>query len=514
MRSWTLYWIVSVSGASVLAIEMLGTRILGPFYGVSLFLWSALIAVTLAALSVGYAIGGSWADRGPRMSRLGLLLLVAGAWLLLVPLLQRPVLRLTEPLGLRAAVLLAAGVLFAPPLTLLGMVSPYAVRLKASSLDRVGRTAGNLYAVSTVASVVAALVTGFFLIPNVGVSRLVLLVALLLLSAGGLAVAGAGRSRAGTGVAALLVAAAVLGFWKLPARAAAPERGIVALEQSPYAEIAVVDLDVARYLVIDGAIHTMVVRDSWEPLHRYAAALGVCKFLFDAPGDLLAIGLGGGAVVHSYAQAGWRVDAVEIDPTVARFARSYFGLEDSDAHVFEMDGRRFVATHDESYDLIVLDAYGSSSIPFHLTTSEAFALLARRLRPAGVLAINVEAKGWDDILVRALAATLGGQFETVLALPCSEPPNALGNVLLLASNRELDFPEERLPDPVALLPDPDAHFTVVQMNHAWDNRFSPETAGAPVLTDDRNPVDIWAERINLAARRNLHTFWSRRGYEW
>src|SRR5262245_42111054 len=161
-----LYFVVSIAGAAVLAIEILGTRVLGPFYGVSLFLWSALITATLAALSLGYWLGGRWADAGPRPARLGALLAAAGAWLLLVPWIRQPVLAHLEPLGLRAAVLVAASVLFVPPLALLGMVTPYAVRLATSNLEHLGRTAGNLFAVSTIASVASALATGFFLIPN------------------------------------------------------------------------------------------------------------------------------------------------------------------------------------------------------------------------------------------------------------------------------------------------------------------------------------------------------------
>jgi spermidine synthase len=324
----------------------------------------------------------------------------------------------------------------------------------------------------------------------------------------------AGLAFAGAGAAVLLAALAIVALWKLPARAALPSAGLVTVEQSPYAEIGVVDMDEARCLVIDGAIHTMVVRDTWEPLHRYAAAAGVCKFLFESPGRLLVVGLGGGAIVKSYAKEGWQIDAVEIDPAVTRIARTYFGLGESEARVFEMDGRRFLSTRDETWDLIVLDAYGSSSIPFHLVTREAFGLVAQRLASGGVLAINVEAKGWDDVLVRALTVTLEQHFSTVVALPVSEPPNALGNLLVLAANRDLEFPEEKLPHPQDVEQDPSMHFAVVQMNHAWDNRFHPETRGVSVLTDDRNPVDIWAERINLAARKGLHRYWSQRGFEW
>ncbi|MGH7600761.1 MAG: fused MFS/spermidine synthase, partial [bacterium] len=113
MRNFYLYFIVFISGAAVLAVEILGTRILGPFYGVSLFLWSALITVTLAALSLGYAIGGRWADKSATLSRLCSLVAGAGAWLLLIPWLKQPLLVLTESLGLRFAVLVSAFVLFA-----------------------------------------------------------------------------------------------------------------------------------------------------------------------------------------------------------------------------------------------------------------------------------------------------------------------------------------------------------------------------------------------------------------
>src|SRR5690349_13543858 len=114
-----LYLVVSLSGAAVLAIEILGTRVLGPWYGVSLYLWSALISVTLAALSVGYWLGGRWADRGVTAAKLAVPLAIAGVWMLAVPWLRGPVIAMSQRWGLRTAVLAAATVLFFPPLALL-----------------------------------------------------------------------------------------------------------------------------------------------------------------------------------------------------------------------------------------------------------------------------------------------------------------------------------------------------------------------------------------------------------
>lgn len=489
--------LVFVSGAAVLAVELLGTRVLGPFYGVSLFLWSALITVTLLALSVGYAIGGRWADRGPKLERLCVVLIAAGTWMLVVPWLRAPVLAVSEPLGLRAAVLVASLLLFAPPLTLLGMVAPYAIRLRASSLGEVGRTAGDLYALSTVGSVLAALLTGFVLIPYVGVGKLLFLVGALLAGMGLLGLL-ASRKVAATGIASL--ALAPLAFFGLGAAAEGPDpsRGLLSIEHSPYAEIRVVELDGTRYMLIDGGTHTIVQADTLDSVFSYVHVLDLLNNVCAEPGRLLLVGLGGGSVAKLFARQGWEVDAVEIDPVVTRVARRDFGLTESEARVHHADGRSWLGSSTEAYDAIVLDAFGSSSIPFHLVTSESFELAAERLTPGGVLALNVECIGWDDPLVRSLAATLRERFAHVLALPIAEPPDQLGNLILFASQRELDIARE-------IPPTPDRWSSVYDKNHAWDNRFAPEAdAAAVVLTDDLNPVDIWSDRINHAARRDLH----------
>jgi spermidine synthase len=511
MRNFYLYVIVFIAGAAVLAVEILGTRILGPFYGVSLFLWSALITVTLAALSLGYAVGGRWADKNATLSRLCILVAGAGAWVTLIPWIKQPLLLLAEPLGLRFAVLASAFILFAPPLTLLGMVSPYAIKLKTASLNVVGRTAGNLYAISTVASVVSALLTGFFLIPNVGVKRLTLAIgALLLITAATGLIAGKKLKLKALGIVFILFLIAAV-VWILPSNDTDPDKGLLAVEQSPYAEIRVLDTNKRRHLLIDGGTHTIVDPSTWQSHFPYVAVMDLTKSFFENPGELLLVGLGGGSVVKSFAKDGWKVDAVEIDPVVIKVAREHFGLEASEGNVFEMDGRQYLLRHEKNYEIIAMDAFGSSSIPFHLVTEEAFALIASRLKPDGVLAINIEALGWHHILVRALAATLGKSFSHVLALPTYLQPERIGNMIMLASNREMK-PNRPMEGDIT-----DLKYVLTPLyyqNQAWANRFAPDIRGVPVLTDDLNPVDIWAEAINLAARRDLHRYFEESGLSW
>ncbi len=513
MKNLYLYSIVFVGGAAVLAIEILGTRILGPFYGVSLFLWSALITVTLIALSIGYAAGGRWADRGATLPRLCLIIALAGAWILLIPWIKRTVLLIAEPFGLRFAVLMSAFILFAPPLTLLGMVGPYAIKLRTKDLNEVGSTAGNIFAISTIASVISALLTGYFLIPNVGVKLLTLITGFILLISASIGLTPRLNPKLRTLVVMVILLAGVLCIREASRSSIDPEHGLISIKQSPYGEIRVLDIESSRYLLIDGGVHTMVSLSDFKSLFPYVAVMDLTRFFFDSPGKLLLIGLGGGSIVKTFAQHGWDVDAVEIDPVVTKLALRYFGLEPSEAKIFQMDGRRFLLTHKERYDLIIMDAFGSSSIPFHLVTEESFGLIASRLKENGILAMNIEAIGWRDEIVRSLATTLKQHFDEVLALPTAEA-NTLGNVVLLASRKKrLEFPHEML-EPEAHGPDAYLHSYARQMNHAWDNRFVPETDSKLLLTDDLNRVDLRAEEINNVAREQLHSYFGKDGLSW
>jgi len=502
-----LYLVVSVSGASVLAVELLGTRLLGPFYGVSLFLWSALITVTLAALSAGYALGGLMADRRCTFGRLAWILGIAGAWLCLIPFSRTPVVTALEPLGLRAAVLLAATVLFFPPLMLLGMVSPFAVKIRTSTLSEVGRSAGYLYAVSTMASVVAAILTGFVLIPVMGVFRLTLAIGALLLLTSAFTSLRTGRGFRAAFLAVLSIAAAAVASTSAGKPAAAGEAKILAFDQSPYGEISVVEFRKARFLLIDGSVHTFADAETGTNLFPYVNVLDLPRLMFKEAGRALLIGLGGGSAARNLSIHCWGVDAVEIDPVVSGYAREHFGLDEDDADVHLMDGRRFLTRTGERWDMIIVDAFGSGTVPFHLVTVEAVALMKLHLEENGILAVNMLTVGWRSEIVRSMAATLETSFAEVLALPVSEPPNALGNVVLLASDRPMELEWE--------LDDPYSRFSVeYDMRHAWDNSFEPDTDGAVALTDERNPIELWGEEVNLVDRKRLRKYFEGSGLAW
>ncbi|HEX7880680.1 MAG TPA: fused MFS/spermidine synthase, partial [Candidatus Eisenbacteria bacterium] len=283
-----------------------------------------------------------------------------------------------------------------------------------------------------------------------------------------------------------------------------------------YAQLRVIDKDELRHFIIDGGVHTMVYPGDWQTMHRYAIVTTSLTKLFPGHGRVLVVGLGGGSVVKAYRSAGWDVSAVEIDPMVTRFAHDYFGLDPSEAEVTHMDARRFLRKKNGTWDLIVGDAYGSSSVPWQLLTREYFEQMKERLNEGGVVALNLECVGWDDILIRSAAATLKTSFRYVRALPTSEPPDALGNIMLLASDRPIDIGDTiaAFGHPKDFVPDTYRHFAVLQELHAWDNAYEPKTEGAPIMTDDRTPVDLWSERINWVARKDLHEYFAKDGTSW
>lgn len=507
--------VVFISGAAVLAIEILGTRILGPFYGVSLYLWSALITVTLAALSLGYVIGGRWADKTAKVSRLSIIVGSAGLWLLVIPWIKQPVLLITETFGLRIAVLIAAFILFSPPLVMLGMVGPYIIRLKISNIAMAGRTAGDVYAISTVASVLSAVLTGFILIPNFGLARLTVTIGIILLLTASLGLIANIRSRLFILIFTLCLLVSVIAAWKIPDDKNDSVKGLLTVRQSAYAEIRVADISNTRHMIIDGATHTFVNLSNWGSLLGYVPVMHLNNLIFENPGKLLLIGLGGGSLVKSFYNAGWEIDAVEIDPVVTELAFKYFGLEQSEGNIFHADGRQFLKYNDKKYDLIILDAYGSGHIPFHLVTEESFALIKSRLNKGGVVAVNIFSVGWRDEIVNSIAKTVNTQFKEVIALPVARQPDELGNLVMLASDRKIDFSPNKLPSPRYYYEKPYKRWFVSEMNHAWSSGFTPEKTDETILfTDDLNPVDIMGERINYEDRKRLHKYYEEEGLSW
>ena len=441
-----LYVVVFLCGAVLMGLEIVGSRILAPTFGSSIFVWGSLISVVLAALSLGYWLGGKAADRWPRVSVMALFIALPGVMVALMPLYYRELNAwiLGGTFGARMGPLMSSVVLFLVPSIFLGTVSPFAVRLQARAVASVGKTAGGLYAVSTGGSIAGTMATAFYLISVMGVAKIVhaLGITLLLVAAMVFLV---GRKAARGGIA---FACAVLLFggvvWH--ERISASNIGTLYEKDTFYHHIMVAEYGGTRHLKFDDTEQsTISVDDPWNLDLLYTRTMALAFAFQPQPAKVLAIGLGGGSlpkrIVHDYPEV--VLDAVEIDPEVVAVARRFFEVpDDPRLRLRVMDGRRFIREADGLYDLIFLDAYNSDTIPFHLTTSEFYRELEEHLGPGGFVCSNIIGiiRGEGNAYFQAMYRTLAETFPAVYVFPVfengSETVTDELNVILVAGREE------------------------------------------------------------------------------
>ena len=328
-----LYGTVTITGAAVMILELLGTRIIGPFYGVSLYVWSSLIAVTLIALALGYFVGGHFADRFPGI-RLGQVILFSALATMLIPFLSGPVLLLTNSLGLRAGAFASALLLFTLPLTALAMVGPYVIKRATRDLSGVGTASGTVYAVSTIGSVAGTLLLGFYLLPLFGTRAILLSLSLLLTTLGVFVTwherATGLRPRSFASITAAAVAFVMLatsGF----AESRKPVEGFTVRSEaeSTYGWVRVVDDERRglRLMLSDASVISAVDLKLDRSVLGYQQVLGLLPMFRPEAKQALLIGLGGGHVARDLKSQGIVTDTIEIDPAVADAAQRFFHFE-------------------------------------------------------------------------------------------------------------------------------------------------------------------------------------------
>jgi spermidine synthase len=517
---------VFLAGAALLGLEIAASRVLAPYFGNSLYVWGALIGIVLAGLSTGYWVGGIVADRWPTPRLLVAMLAAASLLVLAIPFVDGWVLdRLVswDP-GPRLNPLLATVFLFGAQSVILGTASPIAVRLLGRSVERLGRTAGRLFAVSTAGSIAGTFATSFWLIPELGTDQVLASAAVALMLAAAavalverLALTGlVTLALAGASVGAVVslapegggtVAASQLRNWSPVYRLQAAENRqgsieesqqgytILHTEDSQYHRIAVVEDDRSRYLRFDSSFQSGMFKDDpFATRFDYSDYLQLPFAYRPDTKRVLYIGLGGGSAT----KRAWRdfpsaqLDAVELDPAVVDVAYEYFALpRDPRIDVTVEDGRRFLAQNEGPWDAIVVDAFYSDSIPFHLATREFLELARSRLTPGGVVATNIigAVRGAQSRLFRSMLRTYRSVFPTVAVHPVGEEAaDLIRNIILVASEGAApskEFLRERWADVRKRSPGaPD-------LRGAIDRRVDEPIAtnDVPVLTDAYAPTD-------------------------
>jgi spermidine synthase len=407
----TLTGVVFAAGVGSLATEIAASRLLAPYFGNSTIVWANVIGLVLASLSLGYWLGGRLADRRPTPRTLGFVVVLAACLIAVTPFVARPMLDASveglDRVSAGAAIGSFFGVLilFVPPVTLLGMVAPFAIRLALTGVETAGTVAGRLYAVSTVGSLLGTFLSALVTIPAFGTQR-TLLASAALIGAGGAVLLGRRWLVLAVGLAALLL---------VPPGAVKAQSGLIFEDESRYQFIQVVERDGVRRLYLDEglATHSVWRRDEVLTGGVWDTYLAVPDLLGRPPENVAMLGNAAGTAARAYEQyyPGARIDGAELDPAVSEVGRRFFAMgQIGTLEVHDLDARAFLRRSDRLYDVIIVDAYRPPYVPFHLTTREFFELVRERLRPGGIVALNVATTPSDH----SLAEGIGGTLATVM----------------------------------------------------------------------------------------------------
>jgi spermidine synthase len=501
-----LYFVAFVSGAIVMSFEMLGSRYLAPYFGSGIYTWAALISTVLAALCAGYFIGGTLADRHPSPVLLALTLAIGSAYLVLLPAFADAALEFfvwsIDDIALGG--LAAAFAIMFFPVTLLGMFSPFAIRLLLHSQLKSGTISGMVYGVSTAGSIVGTLGTTFFLIPAIGSRAITYGMGVLGILASGLLVGAArGKRSARAGAVALLLVCCGL---PSPSRAAEEpfdagiraemlkkKNGLISHTETVYNDIFVGKYE--NILKMAFQWKGWYTRQSEANLADpddlpllYTRAFTIAAIYPPQIKRVLVLGLGGGSIpvyLHRFLPE-VTIDVVEIDPGIIAAAKKYFGVRETNRlHLFESDGRVFLNRHREPYDIIMVDVFSGSYIPFHMMTKEFYQLVRNRLNPHGVAALNI----WPaEKLFASNVRTMKLAFESLDFFDSGDPTVEATSVIVTAPLDPVDA-AETAQRAAAAQEHYRFRFDVTKL--AKERRMQPPAGKGEILTDDYAPANVF-----------------------
>ena len=487
MKKSLLYLTAFTGGLSVLVMEILGTRLVSPFYGATIFVWTSSIAVTLGALALGYWLGGLFIDRYPT-SRTFFSTVVWSGILFLLPIkLDQWVLFTTDSLGLKFGPLVSSFVLFFIPLLLLGTFAPMVIRLVTTDARSSGHSSGSVFAISTVGSIVGGLLAGFVLIPLYSITQIFTGVGVILvvLGMGGIVIGGSLDKK----MRIFILVSFIL--WLVLLSVSKVEVGhknlfkVVDHKQSYLGDIKVVDLLGAehfRCLFVNGSGQTCVnEKGETDGFFQRFLRSELPKFDLNENSKVLVLGLGGGGVLSMFPKE-VEVDVIELDEEVVSVAKEHFFFEEHDnLTVVVDDARHYLATAQQGqYDLILENITLGNSVPSYILSLESFSDMKRLLKEDGILLAHIGSfdLDGDDIFNRAVYSTVASQFEYALAL--SSQPNQVSHLVLYLANNPIsaDFIEE---------------VTTIDISYDADL----------VVTDDKNPLEYYYLSNGISQRDDV-----------
>jgi len=498
------------SGAVVMSMELIVSRILTPVFGSSTYTWGSLIGLVLTGLALGYFLGGKISDKDPKFRKICSIIFSAGLYIIFVPFIAPVILGFTlnDLPQNQFSSLFATFVLLFFPTTLLGFVSPYVIKLGTVSLHQVGNVSGTLYSIATIGSIFGTFLTIFVLIPTIDVRTILF----------------------GLGITLMIIS--LLGLKKLPkiltiaiiiilftpsssiVTGLMPHMGTVLIEtETQYSHLDVVNSDNERTLYLNGMRHSQMDKDNPNDLIlTYTKYFHLGKLFNSQLDKILFVGGGGFSgpknFLENYPDA--LIDVVEIDPGVIDIAKTYFSLKDNPRlQIFNEDARTFLVNSDYKYDLIILDAYATDYVPFHLLTQEYFQILKEHLEPDGIVISNIigSIEGDTSNLPSSVYKTMENSFSTVYVFTTAENSlNIVQNLIFVATQEDNQLNGKELEN-LAIQNNVNSILTDTQyLKNYYISGMRTETV--PILTDTFSPVEVMINPVTSQSYFNEDSVFS------
>lgn len=461
-----LFFLSFLEGSAVMACELLGAKMIAPFFGGSMYVWAAVLGITLFALMSGYYLGGYISERIKRPNLVYWVLIIAGLFLMIMPYTSVWVMELTIDMDIRWGATSSLLVFMFPPLLFMGMTSPILINMINQKVDSTGRSAGSIYAISTLGGILATFLVGFYLLPEFGIKWPCFVFGILLILFPLIALLKKKSYKALT----VLIPILLMGF--VNSQEVKKESKSIKLQYSSegiMGQIRVFDMPFrtfsrgwknARVLMVNNTAQTLMDLDNpeydvWDWSYYFPTAASILP----EGSDALLLGLGGGTLVQQFKRLNFNLDVVEIDQRIKDVAIDYFHV-DPKTNIMIDDARHYINTNKKKYDIVTLDLFLNETPPSHVLTKESFEKIKSFLNPDGLVMMNFY--GYLSGEIGRASRCVHNTFEAagfhveLFVTPGTEDSR---NLIFLASHKPLDFSNTNYAEPeLPVLKDITKHF--------------------------------------------------------
>ena len=491
-----------IEGAAVMTVELAGAKILAPVFGTSLYVWAATLGITLFALTVGYYSGGYISSKTTSPKAIFQVLFLAGIFTLIMPVTSYYILHSTLHMDVRIGASISLLIFMMPPLVCMGMTSPLIIRFFTQHAEMAGKSAGTVYAISTLGGILSTFITGFYLLPELGIKYTLLISGLTLIIPTTTALI---LYKYYINLILIVVIFPLAYVFQLTETSTYYQilynkegvLGQVKIVEHPYIMKENDTIRVRAMLVNNTAQTITNLNKPGEDLWDYAYYFPAAASVFPKGSKALLCGLGGGTIVRQFQKLGFKIEVVEIDERIKETAIDFFDVS-TEIPIHVDDARHFINKSEKKYDLVTYDMFLSETPPAHLFTKECFEEVKKILTDTGMIMMNFYGfiSGDKGKAARSIYNTLISCGFNVNLLVTPADNEFERNLIFLASLKIKDFSTITYTE--------DDKKTITDLTHNFLDVNQIDFSDAPILLDNKPQLEHIYLPAALAWRQGVN----------